>query len=203
MSSNHFALKSQLLSLIDSLEKEQSLFPFSEASIDETILQIEKFNPTLRPLSFENLSSLFGEWLLLYASNGTVVTRGVHSIADSAKNIVKIKKIWQSLAMNESGNIVADNNALIDFPILGESKLSAEGIWQPDLNEQNAQVTFKAFSIQTMKFLGQSGWSLPELKIPVFDSLRNSALWITSYLDDDLRIGRGATGNVFVFRRCN
>lgn len=62
-------------------------------------------------------------------------------------------------------------------------------------------VSFDAFTTQATKFLGQSDWTLPELKIPVLDFLRNEALWITSYLDEDLRIGRGTTGNLFVFRR--
>ena len=200
---NNFELKSQLFSSIESLGKERSLFPFSETPIDEIILRIEKFNPTVRPLSSENFSFLLGEWLLLYASNGIVVTRGVNSITDSLKKIIHIKKIWQTLSMNKNGNIVAYNNALIDFPILGESKLNVEGVWQPDLNECNAQVSFQAFSIQTTQLFGQLGWSLPEVKIPILDFLRKEALWITSYLDEDMRIGRGVTGNLFVFRRCS
>ncbi|MCU0535345.1 MAG: PAP/fibrillin family protein [Hydrococcus sp. Prado102] len=44
-------------------------------------------------------------------------------------------------------------------------------------------------------------WSLPELKIPVLEFLKNEAIWKTSYLDRDMRIGRGATGNLFVFRK--
>ena len=62
-------------------------------------------------------------------------------------------------------------------------------------------VSFDAFTAQAIKFLSQSDWTLPELKIPVLDFLRNEALWITSYLDEDTRIGRGKTGNLFVFRR--
>ncbi|NJK50810.1 hypothetical protein HC931_24265 [Candidatus Gracilibacteria bacterium] len=45
------------------------------------------------------------------------------------------------------------------------------------------------------------GRSLPELKIPVLEFLKNEAMWKTSYLDRDMRIGRGVTGNLFVFRR--
>jgi hypothetical protein len=62
-------------------------------------------------------------------------------------------------------------------------------------------VTFDAFTVQATKFLGQPDWTLLELKIPVLEFLRNEALWITSYLDEDTRIGRGKTGNLFVFRR--
>ncbi|MFE1746297.1 PAP/fibrillin family protein [Coleofasciculus sp. H7-2] len=31
--------------------------------------------------------------------------------------------------------------------------------------------------------------------------LRNEAEWTTSYLDEEIRVGRGATGNLFVFSR--
>lgn len=110
------------------------------------------------------------------------------------------EKIWQSLAF-ENSKITADNQALIELPLLGEYKLSAEGVWQPELDKQAARVTFNAFTAQATKFLGQLDWTLPELKIPVLEFLRNEALWITSYLDEDLRIGRGATNNLFVFRR--
>ena len=42
---------------------------------------------------------------------------------------IKVNKIWQSLAI-EDGKITADNQALIELPLLGEYKLSAEGIWR-------------------------------------------------------------------------
>jgi hypothetical protein len=57
------------------------------------------------------------------------------------------------------------------------------------------------FSVQATKPLGISIWSLPELKIPVLEFLKKEALWTTSYLDSQIRVGRGATGNLFVFRR--
>lgn len=55
--------------------------------------------------------------------------------------------------------------------------------------------------ISQIEFLHQPGWSLPALTIPVWEYLRNEALWITSYLDEKMRIGRGVTGNLFVFER--
>ena len=200
-------LKTKLLSQIEILGKErclrlasQSLLPFSDTLIDETIQQLEDTNPMSQPLLPDNLSSLIGDWQLVYASNGTVITRPIAEITSFIGSGIKVKKIWQSLAV-EDGKIMANNQALIELPLLGEYKLSAEGIWQPELDRQAAKVSFNAFTAQATKFLAQSGWTLPELKIPVLDFLRNEALWITSYLDEDTRIGRGATGNLFVFRR--
>ena len=196
-------LKTRLFSQIEILGKEKSLLPFSDTLIDETIKKLENASPIAQPLSDNNLSSLVGDWQLVYASNGTVVTRPIAeiinliTIGDSG---IKVKKIWQSLTVKNS-QITANNQALIELALLGEYKLSAEGVWQPELNQKTAKVTFNAFTTQATKFLSQSGWTLPEIRIPVLDFLRNEALWITSYLDEDTRIGRGKTGNLFVFRR--
>ncbi|MEM6611563.1 MAG: PAP/fibrillin family protein [Cyanobacteria bacterium P01_C01_bin.72] len=191
-------LKTQLLSQIEILGREQSLLPFSDTSIDETIQQLEDSNPIPQPLLPDNLSSLVGDWQLVYASNGTVITRPIAEITSFLGSGIKVNRIWQSLGI-ENNQIMAENQALIELPLLGEYKLSAEGIWRSQSDKQSAMVTFEAFTTRATKFLGQSDWSLPELKIPVLKFLRNEALWITSYLDEDTRIGRGATGNLFVF----
>lgn len=192
--------KTKLFSQIEILGKEQSLLPFADTSIDETIQQLENTNPIVQPLLPNNLPSLVGDWQLIYASNGTVITRPIAEITNFLGSGIEVQKIWQSLAV-EDGKIMAVNQALIELLLLGEYKLSAEGIWQPELDQQTAKVTFNAFTAQATKFFSQSDWSLPELKIFVLDFLRNEALWITSYLDEDTRIGRGSTDNLFVFRR--
>lgn len=193
-------LKTQLLSQIEILGKERSLLPFSETHIDETIAALENVNPITRPLSPDDLSSLVGEWQLIYASNGTVVTRPLAEITSFIGSGIKVKKIWQTIN-NFSGEIIVNNQALIELPLLGEYQIGAEGTWQPKVDEKTATVTFNLFSLQASKFLSQPDWTLPELQVPVLDFLRNEAIWITSYLDEDMRIGRKATGNLFVFRR--
>ena len=132
--------------------------------------------------------------------SGTVITRPIAEVANFIGSGIKLQKIWQSLN-NFNREIIASNHALIELPLLGEYYLSAEGTWQPQPDEKTATVTFNLFSFQATKFLSQPDWTLPELQIPVLDFLKNEAIWITSYLDEDMRIGRGATGNLFVFRR--
>jgi hypothetical protein len=166
--------------------------PFSEEPIDELIQHLENFNPILRPLLSNNLSNLIGDWLLIYASNGTVITRPIAEMTKIFESSILVEKVWQVLAI-EREKIAAENKALIKFPLLGEYQLSAEGVWQPKPDERIAKVTFNTFSGQATKFLGQSSWCLPELKIPVLEFLRN----------ENLRIARGATGNLFVFVRSN
>lgn len=193
-------LKTKLLSQIEVLGKEQSLLPFSTPHIDETIRELEDVNPILRSLSPEHLTTLAGEWQLIYASNGTVVTRPLADITNIFGSGIKVKKIWQSIN-NFNREIIASNQALIEFYLLGEYYLSAEGTWQPQPDEKTAIATFDLFSLQATKFVSQPDWTLPELQIPVLEFMRNQAIWITSYLDEDTRIGRGATGNLFVFHR--
>ena len=193
-------LKIQLFSQIEAIGKERSLLPFADTSIDETIKQLETINPTPQPLAPGSLDSLIGDWQLIYASNGTVVTRPIAEITEILGSGIKVKKIWQSLSRH-NGEIKANNQALIELSLLGDYQLSAEGVWRAEADKRSAGVTFDAFVLQAINFLDQPNWNLPELKIPVLDFLKNEALWITSYLDEDTRVGRGKTGNLFVFRR--
>ncbi|MEL6437717.1 MAG: PAP/fibrillin family protein [Cyanobacteria bacterium J06621_8] len=200
MTSTEQDLKTRLMSQVEILGTEKSLLPFAETSIDEVVQQLENVAPIVQPLLLENLSSLVGDWQLIYASNGTVITRPIAEVTSFLGSGIKVEKIWQSLAV-EDGKVKAHNQALIKLPILGEYQLSAEGVWRSQSDQRSAMVSFDAFKLKATQFFGQSNWTLPELKIPVLDFMRQEALWITSYLDQDTRIGRGATGNLFVFRR--
>ncbi len=109
--------------------------------------------------------------------------------------------MWQTLVAGGLLKISASNGAFLDLPLLGEWQLRADGVWTWGADEQMAKVTFDSFSMQATKPFGMESWSFPELKIPVLEFLRNEAEWTTSYLDQQIRVGRGATGNLFVFRR--
>lgn len=194
------ALKTELWREVEALGPERCLFPSSGAPIDEIVQQLESNNPITRPLSANHLPSLLGNWQLIYASRGTVVTRSFASIPAFGQ-AVKIKRVWQKLVAGGTGKISASNSAALDLPLLGEWQLQADGVWTWGMDEQIAKVKFDTFSLQATQPFGLSNWSLPELKIPVLELLQNEALWTTSYLDSEVRVGRGATGNLFAFRR--
>jgi hypothetical protein len=195
-----FALKTELLQRVEALGLQQALFPSDGEPIDEIVQQLESINPIPHPLHPDHLPSLLGNWQLVYASKGTVVTRQVASIPDFGGTIT-IKRVWQRLVAGGTGKISASNSALLDLPLLGEWQLRADGVWTWGASEQMAKVSFDSFSMQATKPFGMESWSFPELKIPVLEFLRNEAEWTTSYLDQEIRVGRGATGNLFVFRR--
>lgn len=197
------ALKAQLLCQIEALGTQTALFPANTASIDRLIEQLEQCSPVPQPLHPEAQPQLLGYWRLIYASRGTVVTRRLTPLSSPIGTGITIEQIWQTLTSGEeTQTIAAENGADLKIPLLGNWRLRAAGKWSWQAEAgQVATVAFDVFVVQATQAFGQPQWQLPELKIPVLEFLRNQAWWKTSYLDDDLRVGRGATGNLFVFRR--
>jgi len=195
------SLKTALLQQIVTLGQQRSLLPSSPVEpIDAMAQQLETLNPIPDPLNPRYFSTLLGSWQLIYASRGTVVTRTLRSIPNFSDSI-KIKRVWQSLVADRNEQIFANNYADLNLPLLGEWRIQADGIWKPDKDYRVANVSFDAFSVQATQLFGLANWSFPQLKIPVLEFLRHEAVWMTSYLDEEIRIGRGITGNLFVFRR--
>jgi hypothetical protein len=191
--------RTELLQRIADLDVQQALFPTSEPRIDELVQQLESVNPISKPLSVQHQADLSGNWKLVYASRGTVITRPLSSVADVWGGI-KIIGVCQKLVTGDNRQISASNGAEFELPLLGNWQLWADGVWRWGEDEQEAKVSFHSFAVEAIKPFGLSV-SLPPLKIPVLEFLRKEAVWITSYLDEEIRVGRGATGNLFVFRR--
>ncbi len=196
-STNIKSLKTELMQQVEALPLQQAIFPQSEPDIDKIVEQLEEINPIPQPLSSNNQTLIFGNWQLIYASNGTVVTRQVATIPDWTG--FKIKQVYQTLSAGDSG-IATSNCAKIELPLLGEWKIQANGIWKCDRDQTTALVSFDEFAFQATKPFNLP-FHLPELKIPVLEAFRNEAVWITSYLDEEIRVGRGKTGNLFLFIR--
>jgi hypothetical protein len=193
-------LKTQLLQQIDALEPEDAILPAEHPAIDQMICELETLTPIVQPLRAEHWPLLLGSWALVYASRGTVVTR---RMSRQWPMPVGIRRVWQRLTgLEENGAAIAtENGAVLWLPFFGELTATTQGIWQPYDEGESARVSFGAFTVQATRLLGIAGLNLPQVTVPVLEFLRQEALWITSYLDEDLRFGRGATGNLFVFRR--
>lgn len=197
-SSRRPTLKNELLEQIGHLDPAEALLPSSHPDIDQLIHDLEALTPIAQPLRPDHWPTLLGTWDLIYASQGTVVTRRIQAAWP-----VGIRRVWQRLTQSAqaSAPIAAENGAVVSLPFLGELTAIAQGRWQPYEEAESASVSFGAFSLQPTRLLGVAGLHLPKLTLPIFEALRREALWITSYLDDDLRVGRGVTGNLFVFQR--
>jgi hypothetical protein len=136
-----FALKTELLLRIEKLGLQQSLFPTSDELIDQLVQQLEGMSPIPQPLQPKHLPSLLGNWQLVYASAGTIVTRQIASIPDFG-DAIKIKRVWQTLASDSNTRkISASNSAQLELPILGEWQLQANGHWKWDTDEKTATVS--------------------------------------------------------------
>lgn len=186
-------LKRDILHQVAAL-KQQALLPAEKGELDAVVQQLELLNPTRLPLSPVNRSLLLGRWKLIYASNGTVVTR---QLAGG----ISINEIWQILNVFQEETIAVTNGMELELPLLGKLQMQAQGLWQQQDNMRTARVTFDAFSLQATGLFHQPNWQFPALYIPVLEWMRREASWQTTYLDSELRIGQGATGNRFVFMR--
>lgn len=121
------SLKNELRQRISELGLQQSIFPSADETCDRLVQQLENINPCDRPLSIDHLSTLAGDWELIYASRGTVVTRRLVSLKGIGAR-VKIKRVWQKLVASQANQIFAANCAEFDLPLLGEWRLQADGV---------------------------------------------------------------------------
>ena len=151
-----FALKAELWQRVEALGLQQALFTSDGEPIDAIVERLESINPIPQPLHSDHLPSLLGNWLLVYASKGTVVTRQLASLPDFGGGI-NIKRVWQRLLAGGTGKISASNGAFLDLPLLGEWQLRADGVWTWGADERMAKVTFDSFSMQTTKAFGMEG----------------------------------------------
>ena len=146
--SNDQSLKTQLIEQVEALPSQQAIFPQAEPNIDQIIQKIEEINPTPQPLSLKNQPLISGSWQLIYASNGTVVTRQVATIPDWMG--INIKQVYQTLTASNT-EIATSNCAKIELPLLGEWKIQASGIWKCEEDQKTAFVSFDAFGFQATK----------------------------------------------------
>mmetsp|Transcript_22758 Transcript_22758/g.62885 ORF Transcript_22758/g.62885 Transcript_22758/m.62885 type:complete len:292 (-) Transcript_22758:888-1763(-) len=166
--------------------------------------------------SILNDPRLLGSWDLLYASNGTAVTRAspVQAlVAASQLPGVGVADIKQCLSTDQEGCIQASNEAEFGLGPFGTWRVAILGKWLPGgsfLGEgeaQSGQVVKVVFERLKIKPVGMMGVPLPNwlpealLSLGAASVERGGAEWFTTFLDDEFRIGRGRTGNTFFFRK--
>ncbi|GAX81838.1 hypothetical protein CEUSTIGMA_g9266.t1 [Chlamydomonas eustigma] len=173
---------------------------------------------------------LLGSWTLCYASNGLPEDdsmqqqqQGSNSNSNLFAQILQLSDAIPGLGMDAvvqtleqmdpSPAVLAsavnlgphgvaismNNSAVFRFGPLGSWKVTVSGGWSAA--GSSALVTFDTFSIKPVSFLGLETQDLPELSVPIPELLRSQSSWHTTYLDQDLRISRGANGSLFVFKR--
>ncbi|PNH09940.1 hypothetical protein TSOC_003415 [Tetrabaena socialis] len=210
--------KKELELILNRIGFPASVLPGEEETkeeVDLLIRRLEALTPVPQPLQQPGglpgvNPLLLGEWQLVYASNGTVVTRSAPAqllLQASQLPGVGLSDIMQVLSLSESGSLMASNSAVFGFGPLGSWRVGIEGLWRNSGDGMTARVLFDRVSVRPVAALGLPlpGW-LPPLKIAAGGSSgpgekRSGADWVTTFVDGTMRVGRGKTGNTFLFKR--
>ena len=162
------------------------------------IQQLEDTNPTQKPLEARDL--LQGDWRLLYTTSKGIL--GLDRFP-----LFKLGQIYQCVRISEAK--VYNIAEIVGLPML-EGLVSVAATFEP-VSEKRINVIFERsiiglqrfFSYNTpKKFIQQieSGKKFLPLDFKIDRGDQKGWLDIT-YLDEDMRIGRGNEGNVFVLTK--
>ena len=162
------------------------------------IAQLEERNPTPRPIEASEL--LNGDWRLLYTTSS-----GLLNI--DRFPLLKLGQIYQSIRVKTS--TVYNIAEIYGLPYL-EGLVSVAAEFEP-LSEKRVQVKFKRSILGLQRLLS---YQSPASFIDQIESNQNFTAisfaldsreqqgWLDiTYLDSDLRIGRGNEGSVFVLAK--
>lgn len=162
------------------------------------IAQLEERNPTPRPVEASEL--LNGDWRLLYTTSS-----GLLNI--DRFPLLKLGQIYQSIRVKTSS--VYNIAEIYGLPYL-EGLVSVAAEFEP-LTERRVQVKFKRSILGLQRlisyqspasFIDQIESNQKFTAISFAIDSRNQQGWLDiTYLDSDLRIGRGNEGSVFVLAK--
>jgi len=162
------------------------------------IAQLEERNPTPRPIEASEL--LNGDWQLLYTTSS-----GLLNI--DRFPLLKLGQIYQSIRVKTSS--VYNIAEIYGLPYL-EGLVSVAAEFEP-LSEKRVQVKFKRSILGLQRlisyqspasFIDQIESNKKFTAISFAIDSREQQGWLDiTYLDSDLRIGRGNEGSVFVLAK--
>ena len=169
-----------------------------KVSILSKITQLEDLNPTPNPV--ETLELLEGDWRLLYTSSRGLL--GIERIP-----LVQLGQIYQCIRTSQTR--VYNIAEVVGLPWL-EGLVTVCAKFEP-VSQRRVNVKFDRSILGLQRFLGyRSPKSLiQEIEagkkfLPLDSNIANREQqgWLDiTYLDEDLRIGRGNEGSVFVLAK--
>jgi PAP_fibrillin len=199
--------KAELLTLLTNKNLGIAATPDQKATIGLAIAQLEASNPTLRPL--EATTMLEGDWQLLYTTSRELLGLdripfiNVGAIYQCIRTAdAKIYNIAEVVGIPFLAGIIS---VVADFKPLSERRVEVQftrAIWgaqrfidyeSPDrfIREIESGAKFKAID-----------FPIPARTKPNADGTPAQNGWLdVTYLDDDLRVGRGSQDSVFVLKR--
>lgn len=190
--------KAELLSAIAGKNRGVLATDIDKQAILAAIAQLEDRNPTPRPL--EAADKLDGNWRLLYTTSQELL--GIDRVP-----LLKLGQIYQFVRVQSQQIFnVAEVSSL---PLL-EGLVSVVAQFEP-VSEQRVKVRFNRGIFGLQRLIGyescarfvreiEAGKKFTAFDFPITREDQKGWLDIT-YLDDDLRIGRGNVGSVFVLTK--
>lgn len=189
--------KSELLNAIAGTNRGLSTTDNQKQAILATIAQLEDRNPTPRPV--EAVTLLEGDWRLLYTTS-----RGILGIDQFP--LIKLGQVYQCIRVKQAKlyNIAE----VVGVP-WAEGIVSVSARFEP-VSERRVDVTFERSVLGLQRLIGyqspstfiqqmESGQKLAAIDFAIN---RDQSGWLDiTYLDENLRVGRGNEGSVFVLTR--
>ncbi|EAZ92714.1 PAP/fibrillin family protein [Crocosphaera chwakensis] len=190
--------KAKLLETIAGKNRGLLASEMDRVKVLSAIEQLEDHNPNPNPIKTPEL--LEGNWRLLYTTSKGIL--GLDKFP-----VLQLGQIYQCIRVEEAKlyNIAE----IVGVPLL-EGLVSVAARFEPT-SDKRVQVKFERYIAGLQKFLGYQSPNklIKEIEkgkkfFPLDFSLENREQqgWLEiTYLDDDLRIGRGNEGSVFVLSR--
>lgn len=190
--------KAALLEIIAGKNRGLLATETDKKAILAAIAQLEDRNPTPRPV--EAFDLLNGDWRLLYTTSQELL--GIDKFP-----LLKLGQIYQCIRAKEGK--VYNIAEVYGVPYLEGIVSVIAGFEQ--VNERRVQVKFNRFVVGLQRFIGyqfpsqyiaeiETGKKFTAVDFSLENRDRQGWLDIT-YLDEDLRIGRGNEGSVFVLTK--
>lgn len=190
--------KTELLEIIAGKNRGLLATPTDKTAILSAVAKLEERNPTPRPVEAAEL--LNGDWRLLYTTSRELL--GIDQLP-----VLKLGQIYQSIRVNQSK--VYNIAEVYGLPFC-EGIISVVADFE-QVNERRVQVKFNRSILGLQRLIG---YQSPSAYInEIYDGKKLAALdfklepreqqgWLDiTYLDADLRIGRGNQNSVFVLTK--
>jgi hypothetical protein len=190
--------KTELLEAIAPHNRGLLASEMDKVKILSAIQQLEDNNPSPKPLDRREL--LEGNWRLLYTSSKDLL--GFDRIP-----LLKLGQIYQCVRVTEAK--IYNIAEIMGLPLM-ESLVSVVASFEP-VSDRRINVNFQRSIVGLQRLFGyqtpshyiqqiESGKKFPPFDFAIDNRDRKAWLDIT-YLDEDMRIGRGNEGNVFVLSK--
>ncbi|MEL6928682.1 MAG: PAP/fibrillin family protein [Cyanobacteria bacterium J06600_6] len=190
--------KAELLEAIAGKNRGLLANEIDNARVLSAIQQLEDTNPNQKPLEAKDL--LNGDWRLLYTTSKGIL--GLDRFP-----LFKLGQIYQCIRVSEAK--VYNIAEIVGLPML-EGLVSVAASFDP-VSERRVNVIFERSIVGLQRFLSyrtpakliqqiESGKKFLPIDFKIDRESQKG--WLeTTYLDEDMRIGRGNEGNVFVLTK--